>query len=371
MKKRNVLILVNGPWQAVSCIAALRTLGFLSGGGEIYCLVVDMEKDSFFYKATTDLLLRFGIGRTFFVTKKISPRLLLKKADEIERAFGISFSAIDELLIFGYHRPVARFFCGKCLNAEITVYEEGIRTYIDKGLGAEKGLRKIRRLFDPAYAQICVDERFYEKAARVCLLLSPILEFENIYKNSKVIEIEKSLLSSLLLSATAPFEKEGRGDSAMSATKKDLQWPYPERFMLIVGQYYSNLNQMSEAEELAVYKDAATAIKKMGCRPVWRGHIRMNDAFFSALKSACPSLVNFNDIVETPYYPLEFFAHGLGDKCAGLVSISSSSLYYFKHLTAAPTYTLADDSVVENMKSPHADACRLAMQTIEPFKKLL
>jgi hypothetical protein len=138
-------------------------------------------------------------------------------------------------------------------------------------------------------------------------------------------------------------------------------------FVLIVGQYYAQLKQMSAGTELDAYSAAAREIVRRGQIPVWRGHIRKHDAFFIPLKAACPALQNFSELVEDASLPLELYADLFTGACAGAVSFSSSALFYLQYVHGIETHTLLSDALIARMNHPHREACVLAHTHLPRF----
>lgn len=353
---KNILIVVNGPWQAAVCIAALKSRHIHAETANIFCLIVDVQNDSHMYRVTEKLLLASGISNIFFVPKETSLKGVAQKVSVIEKQFQVGFPQMDDILVYGYHRAIARFFCTQCTQARVTVYEEGIRTYTAPCFPAKKGLsyllRKLRAALDTPYRQALMHPLLYPRVHHVCLLISDLLPLPDIYPNARVTPIAPATMVEVLASVRAP----------------GIKWPHSQKMVLIAGQYYSLLKQMSKETEQRLYRDAAEKILDAGYLPVWRGHIRETDVLFDKLKARCPRLINFSDAVSDPHYPLEFYAAQLQDTCSAMVSISSSSLYYFKKITRIPSYSLIDDAIVRGMTRFHRETCSLAQQAIDSFE---
>jgi hypothetical protein len=352
----NTLILVNGPWQAVMCIAALKSSPSNGENANIYCLLVDMQNDSRMHRVTEKLLAASGISNIFFIPKKTSLRAAAKKVSIIERHFQMRFSQMDDILLFGYHRAIARFFLRQCADARITIYEEGVRTYTAPVFPKKKGipdlLRRLRAAIQPPYQQAMMDPQYYLRTNNICLLISNLLPLPDVYPTASRIPIAPTIVVEVMQAARIP----------------KINWSHSKKMVLIVGQYYSLLKQMSKETERRLYRNAVEKILESGYLPVWRGHIRETDMLFKKLKSRCPELINFSDIVDDPHYPVEFYAVGLQDTCRAVASLSSSSLYYFRQITDISTYSLLNDTILSVMTPPHYETCALAQKYVAPFR---
>ena len=331
------LCIVNGPFQALSLVASLRQLGRLPGDG-LCALLVDMESDSVLQRATSSVLAQSGIDMHFVVSKHLAPRDWPRRLAAIEAEAAMAFGSIETLFTYGLHRPIARYLAHVASRARIVIYEEGLRTYVASEPSARERARLrvagLWGLVDPDFGMAWSLPRPGTRDIAYCLLLG-----------------ERLPLPETLLRARVTLV----GEQALRATLSALSSPTPRctppaKAILIVGQYYARLKQMTRAAELAAYSAAAIEITRRGCVPIFRGHLRDDDDLFPELATRCPELRNFSEFFDDAGLPLELYASMFPEHCVGAVSFSSSALYYLRYLYGIDTCTLLSPRHIERMK---------------------
>ena len=354
-KSKKVLLLINGPWQASLCIAALKTALVSDRTHRILPLIVDADTGTFFHSFTTKILAQEGLTDFFEIEKKVSPSRLAAYKTQIERKFDVDFSQIDEVFTFGTHRSVSVYFCNAAENAHIYLYEEGLRSYLSQ---TSARANVFQRLYATLVSWVSRDALLYYSVKQ---LKDRISGLYLLLQNSGKLHGGQSDYRTYPIDPEAVKQIMGRvGDIAVHAAGRC-------KIVLIVGQYYASLKQLSPEMEYRTYLNAAQSIVEKGFVPVWRGHIRQEDLLFERLKAACPELTSFNDMVSCPYYPLEFYTKLLVEHCAAVVSISSSSLLYFDYLFGIPAFTLCTEELIATMKSPHKESCELVRRVLPPY----
>lgn len=341
MTRTRAVALVNGPWQAISLAASLR---HLRPSGGLLAVLVDMNQGSRLCETTKQILSANGIADTLCIPTGTSCAQAEQRMHEVTRG---ALGEVELVATYGVHRPMARFLCNLASRAELLVYEDGLRAYVSDPSPAPRASRWLRAaayLLGRRSGMAWRDPRLERGRVAHALLLTNSLEPPRQAQAGTLHRVPKEHVQHAITRARPPFAER-------------LDRPY----LLIVGQYYAALKQMSHALELERYAEAAREAERRGLTPVWRGHIRSEDPLYERLRCLCPSLRNFNELVDDPSYPLELY-HPLFDaRCAGAVSFSSSALFYLRELYQVPTYTLLDAAMVRRMNYPHRDGCALAL----------
>lgn len=358
MEQGVLLCLVNGPWQALSLAASLRELAASARHAKCVALLVDMEEGSSFHGATARILRANGLVELHTIAKSTPLSALAEVVRAIERASSIELADVSSVLTYGVHRPIARYLVSLTGRAKVVIYEEGLRNYVPPSSSIRERARiRLAQTWGRVAPNFGKAWTFPQESARTleyCLLLGRRLPTPLPLRNATVHHVSDIHLQSAI--ATAPT----------SARRTENVGP----FVIMVGQYYARLKQMSVEQELEAYAQAARSIVQRGQTPVWRGHIRETDAYFEQLRRRCPELCNFNQLVDDASLPLELHSDLLTNGCAGAVSFSSSALFYLHHLYGLSTQTLLTEQMIHPMNYPHREACLLALQHIPPFKAM-
>lgn len=355
MRNPVVLAIVNGAFQATSLLAALRELGLPPGAVDLRVILVDMLPQSLLHQVTRRILEAAGVQRMWLLAPSTKVQAFPAALADAERALELRMQELTTLAVYGVHRPVARFFANRAPQAKLLIYEDGTRAY----LGAPPALRRYlhafrdqgARLLGSAFADAFREPRHEAREVSYALLLSDLL----------------APPPDVLLSTLVRVRSESLRKVMQACTPRVKRMQLERPFILLIGQYYARLKQLSEQEELALYRKATARIVERGLIPVWRGHIREEDRLFATLKQTFPTLRSFDELVDEPGFPLEFYAALFEGPCAGAVSFSSSALFYLKQLYQLPTYTMVDERLVASMNHPHRDGCKLALDNLPNF----
>jgi hypothetical protein len=356
VQQTTLLCLVNGPWQALSLVAALRQCQLDLSVSSAVALLVDMPEGSSLQQATARILRAHGIDRQHTLDHGLALRALPARLSALRRAGVLDLRAVHTVMTYGMHRPVARYLLNSTPAARVVVYEEGLRAYVPPNTSLRDRLR-----FRLARTWGRIDRDFGKgwKAPRAwrdveyALLLADQLPLPEATRQARVHRVEARHLRAALDALPAP-------------RVRDL----PERpYVLLVGQYYARLRQLTPTRELSLYSEAVQAIQARGQVAVWRGHLREHDTLFEQLQQRCPGLRSFSDFVDDPGLPLELYADFFGSRCVATVSMSSSALFYLRHIHGTPAYTLLTDALVAPMRYPHKPACLLALRHLPPFAR--
>ncbi len=342
MTGTRAVALVNGPWQAITLAASLRQV---QPPGALLAVLLDMSEGSRLCETTRHILRANGIENTACVPAGSSRSRAEKLLREAARG---ALAEVKLVATYGVHRPMARFLCNLMGRAELLVYEDGLRAYVNGDSSptarASRWLRSAAFLLGRRFGMAWRDPRLKRDHVAHALLLTSTLPAPHAAQNGTLHGVPKEHVRDAIMRAKPAFTER-------------LDRPY----FLIVGQYYAALKQMSSAVELERYAAAAGEAERRGVTPVWRGHIRNEDTLYETLKQRCPSLLNFDELVDDPSYPLELYDSLFDARCAGVVSFSSSALFYLRELYAVPSYTLLDATLVRRMNYPHRDGCALAL----------
>jgi hypothetical protein len=355
MGSATVLCLINGPWQALSLAASLRELGLAAPETRLVGLLVDMPGAGPLQAATCRILRANGVTELHGVPRETALGSLPASIRALERRAAVELARVDMVAAYGVHRPIARYVLNLCPRADILLYEEGLRTYVGSEgswqARAGAGLARLWGRVDPTFELAFRPPRSRKRDYAYALLLGDRLPLPAELHGARVHHVSSRHLRDAMAGVSAPGVRE-----------------LPERpYTLIVGQYYARLKQISRQAELEAYALAALHIAARGQIPIWRGHPREGDATFGALRARCPSLRDFGELAEDTSLPLELYADLFGPRCAGVVSFSSSALFYLGRLHGVAAHTLLDPAWVQDMSSPHRDACALALAHVPRF----
>jgi len=349
-----LLSLVNGPWQALSLVATLRSRkGELPT--EVVALLVDMVHGSAFHAATTRILQSHGVVQLYTIPASVSLGKLPSTLAQLHGE-GLRMEHVRWIATYGMHRPVARYLLNVLPKARVLIYEEGLRAYVPPNTSLRDRLRmKLARawgIVDRDFGLGWTPPRAWSEA-EYSLLLSDRLPLPAATQKARTHFVPTEHLQAAIATLPAP-------------TVRDL----PARpYALIIGQYYARLKQMSPQVELETYVASARAILARGHVPIWKGHARERDDLFLALRERCAEVRNFSDFVDDASLPVELYRDFFGARCAAAISLSSSALFYIARLHGIPTFTLLTEPMLRRMRHPHVDACRLAREHVSPFSQ--
>ena len=351
----NALVLINGPWQCVVALATLRSLQSEGHHLQPFFLIVDLEIGSDIHQTVSSIIGKAEAHRCYSLDKRMGARELQAASLHVRRNFAVDFERIATVITFGFHRPVSRFFCNICRFAEIVFYEEGLRTFVPPELYGDSRLQYVWRracgVGRPAYRRTLADARLWKRLGGVSTILSA--EFSLPSRYTHLLRIDCRSEARELIS---------RFPDELGPVRR-----LPP-FVLVVGQYYATLNQLTAVEERRLYLTAVHRIAAAGLSPVWRGHIREVDEVYAYLRQQCDELIGFSDIFPRSALPLEFYGPYLRESCAGVVSLSSSALFYLNAFFEIPTYTLLTPGLSRKMRQPHRATCALVRQHIPSFE---
>ena len=354
MTKQRVLLLVNGPWQAVAALAALRDRGLNNNNSQFSTVVLDLSRDSDFHSVTARLL-RTEVPSIHSVPKSLTPWNLRRAETYVRSQFGAGLADADWVFTFGYHRPASRYFINGARQAQVVIYEEGLRAYVDPTRLAEREYWTAvdaLAIFDRHFLRRRIDPTFFARKPEYSLLLDGTLPLPQSVSSCSYRHLDAALVREILELLPAPGVRETTSQC-----------------FLIVGQYYSRLKQLSAERELALYTRAARHITQLGYTPVWRGHIREKDELFAALQQACPELRAFEDYVQDAAYPLEFHRRFFTEHCVATASLASSAPFYLNYLYNTPAFTLATAEIEADMTYPHRDTCAFARRHLPALRE--
>lgn len=367
------LLVVNGPWQAISGLAVLSSLSEEQGRknegpsarkgdtrkemSRTAALIVDLVLGTMFHDITAKILGSMGIERIESIDKKLLPESFGRELKKAMARLGLRNGRLQELLLFGLHRPISRHVARLFPRASIIVYEDGLRSYLPyqnpETPWTKQILDRARSMLSSSFARSMPGEDLFRRVKTRYLLLPEIPltrsnEYGEVPTQYVPFETVRSVFDGIETKAECRLERSSG--------------------VLIVGQYFSELGQMDAAREKKLYLGAVDGIKETGKIPVWRGHIRQNDdRIYDHLKEHHEDIINMSDFVGKDPYPLEVQMRDLPDRFHSVVSFSSSSLFYLKKLYGLPCYTLLQDDVIEGMTDPHRTACRLVLEHVPRF----
>jgi Alpha-2,8-polysialyltransferase (POLYST) len=349
--------LVNGPFQALSLSAWLRSRSAAGETIQPFAVLVDMDPASQLHAATSRILRANGVVRTYTIPASTGVHGFGAAVRALEGAIDLRLGRVRMVASYGTHRPVARFLLGLMPDAELVIYEEGLRIYVPSQGDVRERLRmKLAGawgMIDRSFGRAWTAAPQPVARRRVSLLLGERLPVPDRLRASRV--------------ELVPHARLRESIAALADPARQAPVLPDQPYGVIVGQYYARLSQMSEQTEHDAYLSAARALLSRGILPIWRGHIRTEDTTFRRLKDACPALRSFDELVGEATLPLECHASVFSDACRAVVSFSSSALFYLPLLYGTPAYTLLTPELVARMRYPHREGGRLALDHVSPL----
>jgi len=352
------LVLINGPWQALSVLSTL-SMDYEGGDKNVILLLVDMDKESPIFNKTVDILKvmdwhHFSIINDYSNTFQQNKNLL-----NVIKRNSLKKNSFDKIYTFGFHRPVVRWILNYFKEYKIHLYEEGMRSYVDPlplfQLSIRESIKSFLGILFPPFRGF-----HYNKA-----WLNQIETFHKILDDSLLAISDHYLCSKKVIEAERVHSILGHLSSTLNLMNNHKE-PVEKPYVLIIGQYYFRLNQLSKEYEQDLYLKAVKKIIENGYTPLWRGHIRGEDPFYPALSQAYPEVKSFNELFENPSYPLELYIPLLEKSIHAVMGIASTSLLYCFNVFKIPAFRLVDDEDISKFTYPHSETVQTIAEIL-PF----
>ncbi|GAX34313.1 polysialyltransferase family glycosyltransferase [Nodularia sp. NIES-3585] len=347
----NRLIVANGTWQLIVVTSALSQVSnHTSSVFDDYLLLYAPGLSNGMKKVMLDIAsLAWTWRKIIWVDDLLYSNIsdysnfeILEILQAIRERIGINI--IPEIWIGKLTDPAEKLILESFPNAEISIYEDGLHTYVPQ---EDWRLNKLQLIFKPGIAKYKIQKRIQnanishrlknyglcrqhlDRLTRSYLLLKNILPVPQ-YLDCKIIKIKNEFVFLTIKNIRAGIKL----DLSEQISSKS------ENYVLVTGQCFARWGLMSWEQELNMYYKIFSTLQKNNLTPLWKEHPRIDQPFFKELANQFQELrpVEFNLPI---YWPIEMFIEEIN--LIACVSATSTSLFYVRDIFGLQSYTVAHE----------------------------
>ncbi|WP_414550948.1 polysialyltransferase family glycosyltransferase [Anabaena sp. CCY 0017] len=347
----NRLIVANGTWQLIVVISALSQVSnHTSSVFDDYLLLYAPGLSNGMKKVMMEIAsLAWTWQKIIWVDDLLYSNIItysnfeiLELLQAIKEKIGINI--FPEIWIGKLTDPAEKLILESFPNAEISIYEDGLHTYVPQ---EDWRLNHLQLIFKPGVAKYKIQKRIQntnishrlknyglcrqhiDRLTRSYLLLNNILPVPQ-YLDCKIIKIHNEFILLTIQKIRASIKL----DFYKQIISKS------QNYVLVTGQCFARWGLMSWEQELNMYYKIFNTLQENNLTPLWKEHPRINKPFFKELATQFQELhpIEFNLPI---YWPIEMFIEDIN--LIACVSATSTSLFYVRDIFGLQSYTVAHE----------------------------